>query len=100
MCNIFDIIETKSTKLGAVPDPVSSENQGYLDREMRHHGPANGGIILCAWGAHKLAMRRSREAGIYGAGLSCLGTNADGSPWHPLRRAYSTPLKPWIGYKP
>lgn len=100
MVNIFDFIETHSTKLGNVAEPVSPANQSYLDRELRHHSPANGGVILCAWGAHKLAMRRSREAGIYGQGLSCLGINADGSPWHPLRRSYSTPLKPWNGYRP
>ncbi|MEO1063640.1 MAG: DUF1643 domain-containing protein [Actinomycetota bacterium] len=28
-------------------------------------------------------------------GVYCLGTNADGSPRHPARLGYDTPLKPW-----
>lgn len=34
-------------------------------------------------------------AGYYGRAPMCLGRNKDGSPKHPLRLAYSTPLERW-----
>jgi hypothetical protein len=54
---------------------------------------ASNGVVLCAWGRHCTQARRNELLSLLaGWPLKCLGVNADGSPVHPLYKAYSTPL--------
>lgn len=71
-------------------DPVGPENEGRL-RDL----VASAEIVVAAWGQNKLPFRAQRLAR-WVLGLPnayCLGTNADGTPRHPLFVPYDTPLQ-------
>lgn len=79
-CNLY-------TRITPYPDelPVKAPLQ---DDDVLLEQAAGASLILAAWGA----FRRARDRGKYvarmlteaGHSLHCLGTNADGSPKHPL----------------
>jgi hypothetical protein len=76
----------------AMPDPYGPDNDFYLS--LAAHYP----LIVVAWGnlAPPEAVRRTVSIlTASGAELYCLGTNANGSPKHPLYVPYSAVLRPW-----
>lgn len=50
---------------------------------------------LASWTDRVARIRRMAEAA--NVDLMCLGMNGDGSPRHPSRLAYETPIVPWRG---
>lgn len=75
-----------------MPDPFGPDNNAYL--QMAACYP----LIVVGWGnnAGPYAVRRTVNIlTSRGANLWCLGTNANGSPKHPLYVPYSQPLRPW-----
>jgi hypothetical protein len=92
MANLFAWRDTDPKKMMAVEDPVGPENDEVLKALA-----AVSSIIVCAWGAH--GGHRDRAAVVRtllaGHSVHCLGTNADGSPRHPLYLSASTPLVPY-----
>lgn len=77
-------------------DPVGPRNEEFLDAFTRHTGP-----VIAMWGAIPEVADRGRlvAARLVKAGvpLMCFGTNKDGSPCHPARLGYDTPL---VSYRP
>ena len=100
MVNPFGLVSTDQRGLLNAADPVGEENDFYLSEIV-----ANAHCIVAAWGSAKTtAVRRLLNARLEslrpvfeGRELLCLGTNADGSPRHPLMLSYDTPLQPWEG---
>lgn len=76
--NLFALRATKPIKLLAADDPVGPENDRWL-REIANEAD----LVVCAWGAHKLAAKRAREAVLPGE-LTALKVTASGQPGHPL----------------
>lgn len=92
--NLYALRATDPAQLAAHPDPVGPENNEYL-RAMA----ADSAMVVCAWGAHPMATRRSAQVRIMlaeaGVQLWCLGTTRSGAPRHPLYVPASTALVPW-----
>lgn len=77
----------------AMQDPVGPDNDFYL--ELAAFKP----LIVVGWGNEAppdLVRRAVAVLTRNGQRLYCLGTNANGSPKHPLYVPYDTPLKEWI----
>jgi hypothetical protein len=97
--NLFAWRATKPTELYAAPDPVGPHNPVTLRGWVRRAhlvvvgwGNHAGDRRLRGWGMVAQVREAAREAG---RDLHCLGTNADGSPRHPLYLPYATPLTRW-----
>lgn len=95
--NILDHIETDSRKLDQIPREqlCTGENLQQLLRAVENAAGGEGDIV-CGWGKPgqkygPVAWFTTRAARA-GVPLWCLGTNADGSPKHPLYVPYSQPL--------
>jgi len=76
----------------AMPDPYGPDNDFYLALAAEYP------LIVAAWGNLAPPDAVARTASILtrrGATLYCLGTNANGSPKHPLYVPYSAVLRPW-----
>lgn len=93
--NLFAYRATDPKELTKVSDPVGPDNDEAIATTL------NRAIaIVCAWGTttSPLVRQRAKEvlAGIGDTSrLYCLGMNKDGSPKHPLYRAYDSPLVPF-----
>lgn len=81
----------------AAIDPLGPENtiehlQGYLIK----FAPS---VVVSAWGkpcmSHGIGRSRAERIEKMIVGMKCWGRNADGSPRHPLRLPYATPLEPF-----
>lgn len=86
--NIFSLVSTDPAALYNTGDPVGPGNDDAIRQAVK-----NAGMVLCAWGNHGAYIDRARrvvtllrEAGV---APYCLGTNADGSPKHPLYVSYA-----------
>jgi hypothetical protein len=96
VCNLFAY---RSTDPDALPD-VACDIIGnpQNDEAIRTAGERND-LIVVGWGSHKVAGERAKTVAAMLSRMKrtmrCLGTNQDGSPWHPLYIAASTPLKVW-----
>jgi len=76
----------------AMADPYGPENDVYLGMAALYP------LIVIGWGNNAPREQGARTASIltrHGAELWCLGTNANGSPKHPLYVPYSQKLRPW-----
>jgi hypothetical protein len=73
-------------------DPVGPENDRYV-----HEVAERANLRVVGWGKHAALLNRgSRMAELLaGFDLYCMGTNADGSPEHPLYIANATEPKIW-----
>jgi len=83
VANLFALRSTDPSQLLVHADPIGPLNDDWLRRLAREYGD-----VVCAWGAHSMAVGRSaavaeimRQAG---ARLWCLGTTKQGYPRHPL----------------
>lgn len=94
--NLFAYRATRPADLYHQVDPIGPENNAYLLRAME----IDSVRIVVAWGAH--GVYRGRDRAVWELfntlrrdPLYCLGTTKGGSPKHPLRISYDTPLVPW-----
>jgi hypothetical protein len=85
MFNLFAYRATLPGDMKAHRDPIGEQvDLGFFIRQY------NPSIVVAAWGTHGSFMERGeqvrKQLSEYFAGrrLVCLGTNADGSPKHPL----------------
>lgn len=78
--NIFALRATDPKELYQAADPIGPENDKHLWEQIDKHSV--GGVIVAAWGAHKIAEERGNK--IAEIGLQCLGKTKNGSPRHPL----------------
>lgn len=105
--NLFALRDKDPRALVVADDPVGPANDSHITREASLAAIKSGCRVVVAWGrcgplasfrAGRLLMARrvERVAQLLEANeLWCLGTNADGSPRHPLYLAGSTTLVPW-----
>ena len=88
--NLFALRATDPQELTRHPDPIGPENDKFLDRIEVDR------CVVAAWGSKGTHQRRDRIVSERlinrGVRLSCLGTNSDGTPKHPLYLASSTML--------
>ena len=78
--NLYALVSPYPKDLLTHPDPVGPNNDDVL-RAI----PA-GAIVVCSWGAHKMAKRRAEAVLelLRGRDLRCFGRTKDGFPRHPL----------------
>ena len=80
-------------------DPVGPDNDRHIGELLQDNRDA---LLVCAWGRSipkKLHWRQDEFIArhLHGRETYCLGRNMDGTPVHPLYRAYETPLVPFPG---
>lgn len=92
--NLFALRATDPRELVHHADPVGPDNDAHLSKVA-----AEAGLLVCAWGAHKMVGPRvERVLARFGSGgitPRCLGTTKGGHPRHPLYVKASTPLVPY-----
>jgi hypothetical protein len=95
--NLFAWRATKPRDLLGVEDPVGPENAAAIARwvDLAH-------LVMVGWGNGPGGRRMDdlmaqAVASLVATGhrLECLGTNANGSPWHPLFRSPTLRPQPW-----
>lgn len=98
LVNLFALRATNPYELIAHRDPIGPRCDEILAACARHPGP-----VIAAWSDSVPYVLRSRAAAVLerlreaGAHVMCLGTTRNGSPRHPSRLGYDTPL---IAYHP
>ena len=93
--NLYAYRATDPTELANAADPIGPENRDYLTR-------TDADCTIAAWGAHPAAVGwwngypfGWQRTVIQRPALFCLGTNANGSPKHPLYVPSSRTPTPW-----
>lgn len=86
--NIFALVSTDPAALYATDDPVGPANNDAIREAVK-----DAGMVLVAWGTHGGHIERAKDVVslLRNCGVTpyCLGTNADGSPKHPLYVGYA-----------
>jgi hypothetical protein len=96
--NLFALRSTDPKGLYCIPDPIGPHNTSTILQvaQATHTG---GGQLVCAWGNHGAWQARADEIltilRTHAIPLFTLGTNANGSPKHPLYVPDKTPLTPF-----
>lgn len=94
--NIFALRATDPMVMLRHPSPVGMDNDLHILEQARQASQ-----IILAWGTHGSHLGRVQEVLEVLSSVEtpcvCLGTNADGSPKHPLYVGYNQPLIPWSG---
>ena len=93
--NMFALRATYPADLLLSPDPFGPDNERHLNEQLDIHW--NIGVIIVAWGAHKIVRERSSVSLLkrLSERAHCLGMTKDGSPRHPLYVKADQPLVPW-----
>jgi hypothetical protein len=92
--NLFALRATDPGELLTAADPVGPRNDEFLLEEIaRHRSKEVPGIILCAWGANPMAVKRQHA--IKGD-FHCLGLTKKGAPKHPLYLPWDSPVGEYI----
>lgn len=95
MLNLFAFRSTDPKRMLAAEDPVGPENDRWIESVCR-----SAHLVVAAWGNHGSHQNRdlhvARMLGHAGVTLRCLGTNANGSPKHPLYVPGNARLVTWI----
>lgn len=109
VANAFGLMATYPVELYDAADPIGMGNDWHIRSVLLQLPPppgwsgtgvwspgAPGGPVVTAWGNHGLFRDRDREVMKILESVDvkpmALGSNKNGSPWHPLYRARSTPL--------
>jgi hypothetical protein len=100
VCNLFGRRATyPEDLLDPSIDPVGPDNDEYLAKAARE-----AAVVVCAWGANRLATERAptvlrvlRDNAAHGVEILCMGTTAAGAPKHPLYLPNSTRAVPYVG---
>lgn len=94
LLNLCALISTKPEGLTLHPDPVGPRCDEFLDAYVQHSGP-----VIAMWGdipeVAERALKVTARLVAAGVPLLCFGTNKAGSPRHPARLGYDTPLVPY-----
>lgn len=82
--NLYGLRATDPSALADADDPIGPDNDDWL-----HETGWTADEVVLAWGAHRFAVKREREAVELlsrgrGERLKCLGLSANGHPRHPL----------------
>jgi len=80
-------------ELWLAEDPVGVENDRWI-----HEAARRASVVVVAWGGNAKPDRVARVLELLQVDnpvVYCLGTNADGSPRHPLYLSKKTVLEPW-----
>lgn len=89
--NLFGLRATDPAELERAADPIGPQNATVGDAAINRCD-----IVICAWGAHRMADRRARDMVVWVKGWKpaayCLGTTKSGAPKHPLYIKSGTPL--------
>ncbi len=102
--NLFAVRVTDSKLLASYEDPEGPQNAKVLSDLLKDaaHDVKYGSKVIVAWGRNNKHPKVEYQgkliryaAEYHNVTLQCLGTNADGSPKHPLMLGYATPLVPW-----
>lgn len=94
--NLYAFRSRDPKALVGAEDPVGPDNWVVVD-----HWMMEADVVVVGWGAHAMpgmaeqVATLRRLAALGGVELQCIGTNANGSPMHPLMRSHSLPLVPW-----
>lgn len=92
--NAFAFRATNPKELLRVADPVGPGNDSYIAAAAA----GADGFVVCAWGANCPTKRAAQVVEIIrkaGARTACWGTNANGSPKHPLYLPKTATLRRW-----
>lgn len=94
--NLFDLIETYSKNL-APTELVGPGRAEAFELVRKRLSQASRVVTVVAWGSHSLVTDEAiaAVADMLPKPWRCLGTTRDGSPRHPSRLAYQTPLVDW-----
>lgn len=90
--NLYALMSTDPARLMEVDDPVGPDTDVWLEVMIMRSS-----MIVAAWGAHRMAGRRSHEVVKMARSkpLVCLGRTRSGDPMHPVRLPYSVELECW-----
>lgn len=90
--NLFAFRATDPAELAKASDPIGPANTGTIDRAV-----GRCDIVVCAWGAHPMAERRSiairNNLRSWRPAIFCFGKTKSGAPKHPLYIKSGTPLE-------
>jgi len=92
--NLFAAVKTDPRALLKLDDPVGLHADAYLERALDLAG--HGAHVVAAWGdVHRLLGRRAElwSEPLRAMHARCLGKTRRGSPRHPSRLAYATPME-------
>lgn len=94
--NLFAFRATDPAEMKTAGDPVGPENDATIASAV-HRTLASEGLVIAAWGAHRIADRRAaRVTYIAATPMLCLGKTAKaGHPRHPLYVRADAPLVRW-----
>ncbi len=96
--NLFAYRATNPAELRRAIDPVGPENNRYLSEEFALAATCRAPLVA-AWGSYNDIPFRVREVTKFLDDIPdrvfSLGTNANGSPKHPLYIRADQPLIPW-----
>jgi hypothetical protein len=96
--NAYDLVSTDPMVLKDHPCPNTADNDDAIILASQRT-LVTGGKIIAGWGKHASPERsraicvKLRTVGAWP--IYSLGINCDGSPVHPLYKAYDTPLVEW-----
>jgi len=85
--NRFAFRSTDPADLMRVTDPYGPENERHLENAR------DDAITIAGWGGSQVV--KTAPPLPEGIELHCLGTNADGSPRHPLHAPHDVRPRPW-----
>lgn len=89
--NLFAVRATDPADMKASTDPVGPDNRDYLEW-MCERAAKNGGVLICAWGAHGRYIEQDRTflgwMDMLDITPKALRLTKDGSPGHPLYIPY------------
>lgn len=95
MVNLFALVSPDPADLERAADPIGPHNDYYLEHAATMARDA-GNRFVCAWGRNGLYKHRARVIMARLAELEvptwCFAVNADGTPTHPGRTAYTSRL--------
>lgn len=90
MGNLFSYCATKPSDLALADDPIGPDTDVWLTTMS-----VRSAITIAAWGSQPMAAARVPDVLWLFDKLYSLGVTKDGSPRHPSRVAYKTPLSRW-----
>jgi hypothetical protein len=90
--NLFAYRARDPRELARASDPVGPENDAHLRRAVRR-----ADLVVCAWGASRIARGRAVDLRDALGEARCLGLTKHGAPRHPLYLRRDTRLRAFSG---
>lgn len=96
--NLYALRSTDPAALASASDPVGALNDARL-AALPYQVAKAGGLVVCAWGAHRFAQPRASEVvqrlREQRVPLHVLHLTSEGHPHHPLRLPANLSPQPW-----